>query len=169
VLYRNCFLRTQCSKSVMIVIIRKISSWNINRILLRWHHANSYRVVTPDSGPRDAALKTIRTETVRMSAPSTTPLTNQILINFGRRLPAAHSCNWYTDSCYILRKCGIVQVFIFGFLTMLSVSQIINTSISRRQNAGQDHNMKIANRTFENMAKFKYLQTTVTNQNSYGN
>jgi hypothetical protein len=37
--------------------------------------------------------------------------------------------------------------------------------ISRHQNAGQDHNTKVANRAFENVAKFKYLGTIVTNQN----
>jgi hypothetical protein len=29
--------------------------------------------------------------------------------------------------------------------------------MSREQNAGQYHNIKIANRSFENVAKFKYL------------
>jgi hypothetical protein len=37
--------------------------------------------------------------------------------------------------------------------------------LSRRQNAGQNHNMKIGNRSFENVAQFKYFGTTVTNQN----
>jgi hypothetical protein len=38
--------------------------------------------------------------------------------------------------------------------------------LSRHQNAGKDHDMKIANRSSENVAQFKYLGATVTNQNS---
>jgi hypothetical protein len=34
----------------------------------------------------------------------------------------------------------------------------------RHQNAGQNHEIKIGNRSFENMTQFKYLGTTVTNQ-----
>jgi hypothetical protein len=37
--------------------------------------------------------------------------------------------------------------------------------LSRHQNAGQNHDIKIANRSFENVAQFKHLGTTVTNQN----
>jgi hypothetical protein len=37
--------------------------------------------------------------------------------------------------------------------------------LSCRQNAGQNHNIKIGDRFFENVAQFKYLGTTVTNQN----
>jgi hypothetical protein len=37
--------------------------------------------------------------------------------------------------------------------------------LSRRRNAGQNHDTKIANRSFENMAQFKYLGMTVTDQN----
>jgi ribosomal protein S2 len=37
--------------------------------------------------------------------------------------------------------------------------------LSRHQNAGQCHDIKIANKCFENVAKFRYLGTTITNQN----
>jgi uncharacterized Fe-S center protein len=37
-------------------------------------------------------------------------------------------------------------------------------SLSRHQNAGQNWDIKIANRSLENVSQFKYLGTTVTNQ-----
>jgi hypothetical protein len=37
--------------------------------------------------------------------------------------------------------------------------------MSHHQTAGQNYNIKAANRYFENVAKFKYLGKTVTNQN----
>jgi hypothetical protein len=37
--------------------------------------------------------------------------------------------------------------------------------LSRHQNAGQNHDRKIANRYFENVVQFKHSGTTVTNQN----
>jgi hypothetical protein len=37
--------------------------------------------------------------------------------------------------------------------------------LSRHQNAGQNHDTKTANRSFENVAQSRYLGTTVTNQN----
>ena len=38
--------------------------------------------------------------------------------------------------------------------------------MSRDQNAGQNHNMKFDNRSFERVEEFKYLGTTLTYQNS---
>jgi hypothetical protein len=37
--------------------------------------------------------------------------------------------------------------------------------VSRKQNAGQNREIKIGNTSFENVSQFKYLGTTVTNQN----
>jgi hypothetical protein len=37
--------------------------------------------------------------------------------------------------------------------------------LSCHQNAGQSHDIKIANKCFENVAKLRYLGTTVTTQN----
>jgi hypothetical protein len=37
--------------------------------------------------------------------------------------------------------------------------------LSRLQNAGQNQEIKIGNRCFENVAQFRYLGMTVTNQN----
>jgi hypothetical protein len=36
--------------------------------------------------------------------------------------------------------------------------------LSHQQNVGQNQDIKIANRSFENVSQFKYLGTTVTNQ-----
>jgi hypothetical protein len=38
-------------------------------------------------------------------------------------------------------------------------------SMSRRQKTRQEHSTKIANRSFEDVAKFKYVGTTLTEQN----
>jgi hypothetical protein len=40
--------------------------------------------------------------------------------------------------------------------------------LSRHQNAGQNHDIKVGDRSYENVAQFKYLGTTVTNQNLIG-
>jgi hypothetical protein len=37
--------------------------------------------------------------------------------------------------------------------------------LCHHENAGQNHNIKTANRCFENVAQFRYLTTAVTNQN----
>jgi hypothetical protein len=37
--------------------------------------------------------------------------------------------------------------------------------LSHHQNAGKNHNIKIGDRSFENVVQFKYLGATITNQN----
>jgi hypothetical protein len=37
--------------------------------------------------------------------------------------------------------------------------------LSRHQNAEQNHDIKIGNRCFENVTQFRYLGTTISNQN----
>jgi hypothetical protein len=55
--------------------------------------------------------------------------------------------------------------------TSKEVGLEVNTEITKymllssHQNAGQNHDIKIANRYFENVAQFKYLGLAVTNQN----
>jgi hypothetical protein len=39
--------------------------------------------------------------------------------------------------------------------------------MSRHSNSGQKQNIRIANESFENVAKFKYFGTTLTNQNDF--
>jgi hypothetical protein len=39
--------------------------------------------------------------------------------------------------------------------------------LSPHRNDGQNHDMKIANRCVEGMAHFRYLGTTITNQNLF--
>jgi hypothetical protein len=47
----------------------------------------------------------------------------------------------------------------------INVDQTKYMLLSRHQNVGQNRDIKIANRSFENVPQFKYLETTVTNQN----
>jgi hypothetical protein len=37
--------------------------------------------------------------------------------------------------------------------------------LSHHQNVGQNRDIKISNRSFENVSQFKYMETTVTDQN----
>jgi hypothetical protein len=61
--------------------------------------------------------------------------------------------------------------------TLIDVSKEIGIGINvektkymllcRHQNASRNRDIKIANRSFENVSQFKYLETTVTNQNLF--
>jgi hypothetical protein len=66
---------------------------------------------------------------------------------------------------------SIIRVTRIGELgTMLAVTINRGTLaaymlVSRDQNVGQNREIKIGNRSFENVSQFKYLGTTVTNEN----
>jgi hypothetical protein len=47
----------------------------------------------------------------------------------------------------------------------INVDKTKHMLLSRHQNVGQYRDIKIANGSFENVSQFKYLGTTVTNQN----
>jgi hypothetical protein len=47
----------------------------------------------------------------------------------------------------------------------LNVEKVKYMLLSRHQNVGQNRDTEIAYRRFENVSQFKYLGTTVTNQN----
>jgi hypothetical protein len=47
----------------------------------------------------------------------------------------------------------------------VNVDKTKNILLSRHQNVGQNRDIKLANRSFENVSQFKYLGTIVTNQN----
>jgi hypothetical protein len=54
----------------------------------------------------------------------------------------------------------------YGFTVFFTVALEANAEknkymLSRHQTAGQNHNIKIANRCFQNVGKLKYLGTTV--------
>ena len=50
--------------------------------------------------------------------------------------------------------------------TIVSADKIKYMVMSRDQNAGRIHSVRIDNSTFERVEEFKYLGTTLTNQNS---
>jgi hypothetical protein len=51
----------------------------------------------------------------------------------------------------------------FPILSVVEKTEYI--FLSHHQYTGQNHNIRITNRSFENLSQFIYLGTTVTNQN----
>jgi hypothetical protein len=43
--------------------------------------------------------------------------------------------------------------------------QDVNMLLSNHKNAGQNHDIKIGNKCFENVEQFRYFGTTISNQN----
>ena len=61
---------------------------------------------------------------------------------------------------YYFEDCIGASLYIFIYLMCLYLY------LSRDQNAGRIHSVRIDNSTFERVEEFKYLGTTLTNQNS---
>jgi hypothetical protein len=53
----------------------------------------------------------------------------------------------------------------YVFIALLATEVHYLSAMSRHQNTGLNHNIKIGNISFENVSQFKYLGTTVTDQN----
>jgi len=74
----------------------------------------------------------------------------------------------YRTELYILHKENTRAIVIASKEIGLEVNADITKYMitSPDQNAGQDHNIKIGNKSFERVEKFRYLGTTLTNRNS---
>jgi hypothetical protein len=72
---------------------------------------------------------------------------------------------WFSISCFVKKNTEAVFDASKGVGPEVNTEKTKYMLLSRHQNAGQNHDMKIANRCFENVAQFSYLGTTVRNQN----
>jgi hypothetical protein len=68
---------------------------------------------------------------------------------------------WYSWS--ILNVCKLLT-----FMLRVNAEKTKYMLLSRHQNAGQNQNIKVGDRSFENMGQFKYLGKTVIYQNLIG-
>jgi hypothetical protein len=91
----------------------------------------------------------------------------------GLKLNGTHQLLAYTDDVNLLGD--NIDTIKKNTETLINASKEVGLEIkaektkymllSREQNVGQNRDMKIANRSFENVSQFKYLPTTVINQN----
>jgi hypothetical protein len=93
----------------------------------------------------------------------------------GLKLNGTHELLVYADDVNILGGTthAIKKNTEASVVTSKEISPEVNDEktkymvMSRDQNAGQNHSIKIDNESFERMEQFKYLETTLTNRNSF--
>jgi hypothetical protein len=91
----------------------------------------------------------------------------------GPKLNGTHQHLAYADDVNLLED--VIDTIKKNIETFIDASKDVGLEInvekskymllSRQQNVGQSRDIKIANRSFGNVSQFKYLGTTVTNQN----
>jgi hypothetical protein len=91
----------------------------------------------------------------------------------GLKLNGTHQLLAYVDDVNLLG--GNIDTIKKNWETLIDVSKEVGLEInvektkymllSHHQNVGQNRDIKVANRLFENVSQFKYLEMTVTNQN----
>jgi hypothetical protein len=91
----------------------------------------------------------------------------------GLKLNATHQLLAYADDANLLGD--NIDTIKKNTETLIDASKEVGLEInvektnymllSRHKNVGQNRDIKIANRSFENVSQFKYLGTTVRNQN----
>jgi hypothetical protein len=91
----------------------------------------------------------------------------------GLKLNGTHQLLIYADDVNLLG--GNIDTIKRNTQTLIDASKEIGLQVntektkymllSRHQNAGQNHEINIDNRCFENVAQFRYLGTTITDQN----
>jgi hypothetical protein len=93
-------------------------------------------------------------------------------IHVGPKLYGKHQLLAYADDVNLLGdNIDTIKKHIETLIEANNVGLGVNVEktkyllVSRNQNAGQNRDVKIANRSFENVSQFRYLTTTVTNQN----
>jgi ankyrin repeat protein len=91
----------------------------------------------------------------------------------GLKLDEIHQLLLYADDVNLLED--NINIIKKNTQTLIDASKEVGLEVntektkymllSRHQNAGKNHHIEIADRWFENVAQFRYLRTTVTNQN----
>jgi hypothetical protein len=91
----------------------------------------------------------------------------------GLKLNGTHQLLGYVDDVNLLGD--NIDTIKRGIGTLFNASKEVGLEVntektkymllSRHQNAGQNHDIMTFNRCFESMAQFRYLGTTITNQN----
>jgi hypothetical protein len=77
----------------------------------------------------------------------------------------AYGVYFLGENIRIIKKTQKLYYILLTKLTFKKTQRNYFMFISRQQTTGQNHYIKVINKSFENVPKFKYLETTVTNKN----